>query len=87
MERCQKIHENNIAKVYNKLKDAGVQIIIGPPTSTQAEIVADMAEQDEIVTISYSASSPVLDQYTYFFRTFPSEIQILSVSLDVRFFR
>ena len=61
---------------YNNLTTKGIELIIGPATAYVSSLVADQANQDQIVLISYGSSSLSLSNSSleYFYRTNPSDI-------------
>ena len=61
---------------YNTLKTDGVQLIIGPASSTDSLAIVQSASVDHIPIISYSSTSPMLSNksYDYFYRTISSDI-------------
>ncbi|KAH7291300.1 hypothetical protein KP509_29G011200 [Ceratopteris richardii] len=58
-----------------ELTKKGVAIILGPQSSIVAHVVACIGEATQIPILSFGATDPNLsmDQYSYFFRTAPSD--------------
>jgi hypothetical protein len=77
------IGSNELINSYNEMKNLGIKLIIGSFSSEESETIVKLAEEDEIVILSLSASSPKLDKYSYFFSTFPSENNKLETLADL----
>ncbi|KAI3955821.1 hypothetical protein MKW98_006181 [Papaver atlanticum] len=67
------------------IKNVGVQAIIGPLTSLQAIIVADLGNKAQVPIISFTATSPTVStsQNPYFIRTTHSDLAQVNVIAEL----
>ncbi|XP_026420498.1 glutamate receptor 2.1-like [Papaver somniferum] len=67
------------------IKNVGVQAIIGPLTSLQAIIMADLGNKARVPVISFTATSPTVStsRNPYFFRTTQSDLAQVNVIYDL----
>ncbi|CAA6673929.1 unnamed protein product [Spirodela intermedia] len=79
-----------ITAAQDLLRDARVQAILGPQTSAQAELVADLGQKAEVPIISFSATIPSVTpaEKRYFIRAaFDDKAQVAAVSSVLGHFR
>ncbi|KAI3904302.1 hypothetical protein MKW92_039268 [Papaver armeniacum] len=67
------------------IKNVGVQAIIGPLTSLQAIIMADLGNKARVPVISFTATSPTVStsRNPYFIRTTQSDLAQVNVIIDL----